>query len=204
MMWYLSTVIGSKTVTFGSFPQSLRSPPCHGSSIFPTRLQASRGQVSFAVCVIHGSCWLWHLMKRWFTNLWVWMMPETRPPYIDAELNLGDRVWGEIEKNRKKSCFIALPGKGGHSGLLPLKTVCTYPGGFFEEFYSNSSPQWLSTKESACNAEDTGDTGSIPESGRSPGGGSGNPLQDSCLKNPKNSGLRSRGSQGVRHDWITE
>ena len=139
MMWYLSTVIGSKTVTFGSFPQSLRSPPCHGSSIFPTRLQASRGQVSFAVCVIHGSCWLWHLMKRWFTNLWVWMMPETWPLYIDAELNLGDRVWGEIEKNRKKSCFIALPGKGGHSGLLPLKTVCTYPGGFFEEFYSNSS-----------------------------------------------------------------
>ena len=117
MMWYLSTVIGSKTVTFGSFPQSLRSPPCHGSSIFPTRLQASRGQVSFAVCVIHGSCWLWHLMKRWFTNLWVWMMPETRPLYIDAELNLGDRVWGE----GGKGSFIGLPGKGGHSRLTSSK-----------------------------------------------------------------------------------
>jgi len=31
-----------------------------------------------------------------------------------------------------------------------------------------------------CNA---GDPGSIPESGRSPGGGHGNPLQYSCLKN---------------------
>ena len=28
-------------------------------------------------------------------------------------------------------------------------------------------PQWLSGKESACNAEDTGDVGSIPGSGRS-------------------------------------
>ena len=28
------------------------------------------------------------------------------------------------------------------------------------------------------------DTGSIPRSGRSPGGGHGNPLQYSCLENP--------------------
>ena len=36
-------------------------------------------------------------------------------------------------------------------------------------------------KESTCNA---GDTGSIPRLGRSPGGGHGNPLQNSCLENP--------------------
>ena len=29
-----------------------------------------------------------------------------------------------------------------------------------------------------------GDVGSIPESGRSPGGGNGNPFQYSCLENP--------------------
>ena len=29
-----------------------------------------------------------------------------------------------------------------------------------------------------------GDAGSIPGSGRSPGGGNGNPLQYSCLENP--------------------
>ena len=39
-------------------------------------------------------------------------------------------------------------------------------------------------KESACNAGDTGDAGLTPESGRSPAGGNGNPLQHSCLKNP--------------------
>ena len=44
---------------------------------------------------------------------------------------------------------------------------------------------WVRSKESACNA---GDTGSIPESGRSPGGGHGNPLQYSCLENPMDRG----------------
>ena len=34
------------------------------------------------------------------------------------------------------------------------------------------------------NAGDTGDVGSIPGSGRPPGGGNGNPLQYSCLENP--------------------
>ena len=37
-------------------------------------------------------------------------------------------------------------------------------------------PYWLSGKESACNAGDAGDVGLIPGSGKSPGGGNGNPL----------------------------
>ena len=44
-------------------------------------------------------------------------------------------------------------------------------------------PQWLSGKESACNAGDSGDVASIPELGRSPGRGNGNLLQYSCLGN---------------------
>ena len=40
-------------------------------------------------------------------------------------------------------------------------------------------------KESACNA---GDLGSTSGSGRSPGGGNGNPLQHSCLENPMDRG----------------
>ena len=35
---------------------------------------------------------------------------------------------------------------------------------------------------------DTGDTGSIPGSGKTPGRGNGNPLQHSCLKNPMDRG----------------
>ena len=42
---------------------------------------------------------------------------------------------------------------------------------------------WLSYKESTCHAGDSGDTGLIPVSGRSPGGGHGNTLQYSCQEN---------------------
>ena len=39
-----------------------------------------------------------------------------------------------------------------------------------------------------ANAGDARDMGLIPGSGRSPGGGHGNPLQYSCLKNPMDRG----------------
>ena len=39
-------------------------------------------------------------------------------------------------------------------------------------------------KNLPANAGDTRDAGSISRLGRSPGGGHGNPLQDSCLENP--------------------
>ena len=41
-------------------------------------------------------------------------------------------------------------------------------------------------KEFPCSAGDTGDVCSILGSGRSPGGGHGNPRQYSCLVNPMN------------------
>jgi len=45
-------------------------------------------------------------------------------------------------------------------------------------------PGGSDSKESASNM---GDLSSIPELGRSPGGGHGNPLQYSCLENPHGS-----------------
>ena len=49
-------------------------------------------------------------------------------------------------------------------------------------------PQWLSGIESTCSAEATGNAGFIPWSGRSPGGGHGNPLQYLCLEKPMDRG----------------
>ena len=46
-------------------------------------------------------------------------------------------------------------------------------------------PGCSDSKESACNV---GELGSIPESGRSPGEGNGNPRQYSCLENPMDRG----------------
>ena len=57
-------------------------------------------------------------------------------------------------------------------------------------------------KNLPANAGDKTDVGSIPGSGRSPGGGHGNSLQYSCLENPRDrgaQGLKSIGSQRVRH-----
>ena len=42
----------------------------------------------------------------------------------------------------------------------------------------------LVVKSPPANAGDVRDRGSVPGSGRSPGGGQGNALQYSCLENP--------------------
>ena len=63
-------------------------------------------------------------------------------------------------------------------------------------------PQWLSGKESACSTGATGDVGSIPGSGRFPGGEHGYPLQYSCLENPMDKGAWRAAvhvSQRVQH-----
>ena len=56
-------------------------------------------------------------------------------------------------------------------------------------------------KESACNAGDKGDMASISGSGRSPGEGSGNPLQYSGLENHRDrkqiSGCQWLGGKGL-------
>ena len=71
--------------------------------------------------------------------------------------------------------------------------------------YSLGFPGGASSKNPLANAGDVRDAGSIPESGRSPGGGHDNPLQYSCMENPLDrtaySRLQSKGLQRVRHDW---
>ena len=50
---------------------------------------------------------------------------------------------------------------------------------------------------------DTGDVGSVPGLGRSPGEGNGNPLQHFCLEDPMDGGAwvaTVHGLQRVRHD----
>ena len=62
-------------------------------------------------------------------------------------------------------------------------------------------PRWLSGKESACNAGNTGDGGLIPGSGRPPGGGNSNPLQYSCLKKSMNRGAWWTTVQRIAKSW---
>ena len=53
-------------------------------------------------------------------------------------------------------------------------------------------------KETACN---TGDPGSIPGLGRSPGEGHGNPLQCPCLENPMDRRAWQSTVHGVAKSW---
>ena len=84
--------------------------------------------------------------------------------------------------------------------VLPLKKprvqLIGFPGAIY--LFKNSfnfsfctgigSPGGAVVKNQPASAGDTGDAGSIPASGRPPGGGNGNPLQYSRLENPMDKG----------------
>ena len=56
-------------------------------------------------------------------------------------------------------------------------------------------------KNPPADAGNAGDAGLIPGSGRSPGGGHGNPFQYSCLENPMDGGAWWVTVHGVAKSW---
>ena len=69
-------------------------------------------------------------------------------------------------------------------GIPSTLGKCPFPGIILKYRYRFMGfPGVLVVKILPANAGDKRDMGSIPESGRSPGGGHGNPLQYSCLEN---------------------
>ena len=60
----------------------------------------------------------------------------------------------------------------------------------------------LVVKNPPANVGDARDMGSIPGSGRSPGGRNGNPLQYSCLENPMDGGAWRATVLGVANSQI--
>ena len=60
----------------------------------------------------------------------------------------------------------------------------------YTEMATGASQVVLAVNNLPANAGDVRDVGLIPGSGRSPGGGHGNPHQCSCLENPRDRGAR--------------
>ena len=68
---------------------------------------------------------------------------------------------------------------------LAILLLLSYVFNLFHLYLPWASQVALEVKEPSCNAGDPRDAGSIPGSGRFPGGRHGNTLQDSCLENPR-------------------
>ena len=82
-------------------------------------------------------------------------------------------------QTRLSDSRIATEAQGRTLSEGGVRDRCTYKQGL---------PRCLSGTESASIAGDARDAGLIPGSGRSPGGGNGNPPQYSCLGNPMDRG----------------
>ena len=65
----------------------------------------------------------------------------------------------------------------------------------------SASHMVLVVKNPPANAGDIRDVGSIPGLGISPGEGNGNPLQCSCLENPRDGGAWWAAFSGVVQSW---
>ena len=78
-----------------------------------------------------------------------------------------------------------------------------FAGGFWSARVSQVP---LVVRNLPANAEDVRDAGSILGSGRSPGGGHGNPLQYSCLENPMDRGAWWATVHGVANSrtWLSD
>ena len=86
-----------------------------------------------------------------------------------------------MKQNSKKDRISSLSGNSYYIGAFEL---------FIPSPNSFVSQVALVVKNLPASARDIRDTGSIPGSGRSPGGGHGDPLQNSCLENPMDRGAR--------------
>ena len=103
-----------------------------------------------------------------------------------------DQIWGPCARNKVFNYWTTreIPRCHFLTFIVSFGTVIAPVGVSFSLLvcYNGASHVALVVKNLPANAGDIRDVGSIPGSGRSPGEGNGNPLQYSCLENPKDRG----------------
>ena len=125
-----------------------------------------------ALCPLPALCWVipspLHLQK-----------PSTAPPLLSAR-SVPSCLWvphPNVCATDSNCYFISHP-----MGLVTLQLGDTFLHWFTCQYKVSCLPGGISGKKAACQRKlDERDAGSIPGSGRSPGGGHGNLLQYSCL-----------------------
>jgi len=83
--------------------------------------------------------------------------------------------------------------------ILAIGDIASYIGHYFSIY--GASQVVLVVKNPPADAGNIRDAGWIPGSGRSPGGGNGNPLQYSCLENPMDRGAWQTTVHRIAKSW---
>ena len=155
---------------------------------------------------LHSNNFVSTALKR---DLWLWLSPVTAylsvHPCLPCSYFLGPLLphsfhlsWLSCstepslspEGNVEKCSFF----RGGISNfLLNLNNTLDFRG---------VSQVALVVKNPPASAGDVEDMGLIPGSGRSPGGGHGNPLQHSCLATSLSSLAAKHKDDSVSHTWV--
>ena len=134
-------------------------------------------------------------------------------------LRLGKRCFKDVRRSHLYLFLLSSPRLPDQRGASPKRSRITKKAGnpqwewnssccwedkglFHEMCFPDSTwaldfPGGASGKESACQCRRHREKGLIPGSGRSPGGGHGNPLQYSCLENPMDRGAWRATAHGV-------
>ena len=100
--------------------------------------------------------------------------------------------WNSPGKNTGVGCHFLLQWNLSDSGIKPTSLIFLA----LQVFSFPLEPPVLVVKNPSANAGDVRDACLIPESGRSPGGGHGNSLSYSSMKNPMDIGSWQASPQG--------
>ena len=92
-------------------------------------------------------------------------------------------------------CPLGPPSHSGRHSVLSRAPCATRY--LLLSYLSHSQRQQRMGFPGGSGIKNPGDPGSVPGLGRSPGGGSGSPLQDSCLENPTGRGAWRAAVHGV-------
>ena len=143
------------------------------------------------------------------SSVLAWRIPGTGEP--DGLPSLGShRVghnWSDLAAAAAEMSLGCYNGSRGCRSLLgATRRSCCWSSDRTVTHITNYLPKMSVVKNLPGNAGDVREVGSIPGSGRSSGGGHGNPLhlflpEESRTEEP--GGLQSMGSQRVRHEWVT-
>ena len=92
------------------------------------------------------------------------------------------------------------------SPMVQTQIAIAYSEVWISKYSNTNDSHWASqvapvVSSSPASTEDARDAGSIPGSGRSPGGRYSNPLQYACLENPMDRGVWQATFHGITKRW---